>query len=313
MGSKRCYLTRPVVWHSLFVTSFILLAMGTATADDDIAQLVAQLDADEFTVRQQASEKLAELGGEAVDELQAAAVGTSLEVTSRAIQILEQWMSAPEPALRNQAKAALDQLAKSDSPSAARRAQRVLETAPSTAIANPFGNRIQVQIQMRAAAVQRGKRAVQVQANGKHIAIEIDQAGKIKMSVTEKKDGKDVTEKYEADNAADLKKKHPAAYELYQKYAERKGVIGGAFRAPAVHAVAPKAAREKTIESIQASIKRLDETAKRNPQMREAVERHKKMLRKNLDRLQAPPEDKPDEAKHPDEAKPVQPKLLPGD
>ena len=45
-----------------------------------------------------------------------------------------------------------------------------------------------------------------------------DPAQGIKVEVTEKQNGKEVTKKYEAKNAEELKKKLPAGYEIYKKY-----------------------------------------------------------------------------------------------
>lgn len=43
------------------------------------------------------------------------------------------------------------------------------------------------------------------------------------MEVSEKKDGKETTHKYAAKTADELKKKHPDAHELYEKYAKQAG------------------------------------------------------------------------------------------
>ena len=58
-----------------------------------------------------------------------------------------------------------------------------------------------------------------------HIAKNAD--GSIKLEITEKVNGKDVTKKFSAKSADELKKKSPKAYEAYKSYAEDGNAAGG--------------------------------------------------------------------------------------
>ena len=72
-----------------------------------------------------------------------------------------------------------------------------------------------------------GVKDIEAEDAGKSIKIDDDPAKGIKIEVTSKKDGKDVTQKFEAKNAAELKKKSPEGYKLYQKYAENQVQLNG--------------------------------------------------------------------------------------
>jgi hypothetical protein len=63
-----------------------------------------------------------------------------------------------------------------------------------------------------------GVKEISVSENGKTVKIQDDPAQGIKVELTEKENGKEVTKKYEAKNVEELKKKHPAGYDLYKKY-----------------------------------------------------------------------------------------------
>ena len=71
-----------------------------------------------------------------------------------------------------------------------------------------------------------GARTIGVQENGRKIDIKDDPNNGIELSVTEKVNGQDQTQKYTAKNLQELKQKHPEAEQLYQKYA-RAAVVPG--------------------------------------------------------------------------------------
>ena len=78
-----------------------------------------------------------------------------------------------------------------------------------------------------------GVKTIEAEENDRKVKITEDAAGGIKMDVTTTKNGKEVTDKYEAKNADDLKKKNGPAYDLYKQYSsgQRGGAIafGGAM------------------------------------------------------------------------------------
>jgi hypothetical protein len=202
---------------------------------EEIAKLVEQLDAERFNDRQAASQKLAGVGKAAVAALAKAAVGESLEVTTRAIGILGKYLESTDQETRDAAKTALEGIAKSDKPAAARRAQELIK--PQTQEQQPGGQGrvVQgvVQIQVGGAGASRrsmknvnGVKEIEAEENGKKVKITDDPKNGIKIEATSKKDGKDVTEKYEAKDAKELEKKHPEGYKLYKEYAENQGGMG---------------------------------------------------------------------------------------
>ena len=91
-----------------------------------IAQWIQQLDDDVFSVRESASRKLLRAGKATIEAVAKAAAGKSLEVTDRAVRILDELASSTEGATARSAKAALVELAASKDPAAAVRARTAL-------------------------------------------------------------------------------------------------------------------------------------------------------------------------------------------
>jgi hypothetical protein len=85
---------------------------------------VKALDDDDFAVREAASENLTKAGAAGIDELVAAATGRSLEVTCRALTILQELSTGRDT--ETAAVAALEKLAASKHEAASYRARRVL-------------------------------------------------------------------------------------------------------------------------------------------------------------------------------------------
>lgn len=208
-------------------------APADAPSPAEIATLVEQLDADSFAERQAATDKLGEIGKPAVEALEKAAVGDSLEVIVRAIDILKDLMDADDTATQEAAKAALEQVSGSDRAAAARRAADALKEAEAkrAPVANRLGGRIQIagvaingarRINVRTVD---GVKTIEVEEADRKIKITEDPKDGIKMEVTSKKDGKDVTDKYEAKNAEELKKQHPEAYKIYAQHKQAGGGI----------------------------------------------------------------------------------------
>jgi hypothetical protein len=204
-------------------------APATATADD-IAGWIKQLDADKFADRQAASEKLYGAGKAAIPALTEAATGDSLEVTVRTIDLLQRFFDGEDKSLKEAAKEGLEKIAKSDKSNAARRANEVLK--PIEAL-QPQGQMGRVQFH----AMNRGMKNVSVrETNGVKVIkaeegdrkIEITKKvdGSILMEIAEKANGKDVTKKYTAKDADDLKKQSAEAFKTYQQYAEYKNPLG---------------------------------------------------------------------------------------
>jgi hypothetical protein len=211
-------------------------AIGTAA---EIDRLVAELDAPRYSERQSASEKLAALGAAAIPALEKAAKAESLEVATRAIELLKKLLDASEASTRTDARQALQRLAKSERPKAARLAEEALKAKEQEEAANSaqgingrFGvNAIQIVVGNNARQVRvqnnNGKREISIDEGARKIKINDGAGQPIKIEVTTRKTtGKDSTEKYEAKDVEELKKKHPEAYKIYKDWENQRNPFG---------------------------------------------------------------------------------------
>ena len=228
----------------------------TATTAE-IADLVKQLDADDFKARQQAAEKLNALGKPAIPALGEAAQSSQLELMSQALGILRGFYQDNNTELKAAAKEALEKVAAGTNPNAAQRAKELL-TPPKSSENDPnrgniiVGNAGQGQIIINGAGGINGR----IQINGglpiqlgggarvfsksisnkdgvkttkvKQDGVEIEIVeGKEEITVKKTENGK--TEEFKAKDAEELKKKHPAGHELFEKHAGDKNAAAGAI------------------------------------------------------------------------------------
>ncbi len=228
--------------------------LGTSSSVP-IAELVRQLDSPRFAERTEASRRLDEAGKEAFPALAEAALGDSREATVRAIEILRKHSQEGDEATTTAAKESLQKIAASDHAFAARRAKDALTPPqPTPTVPNiqlgpiipnlPFGaqqnptadpgERDGWEFKTRRIQINNGVKQTEVTENDVKVKITEDANGGIQMEVTSKKDGKQATEKYSAKNADELKKKHPGAGKLYEKYGQP---LGGGIQIRAVPAV----------------------------------------------------------------------------
>lgn len=208
----------------------------------DVAELIQQLEANRFSKRQHASQQLLEAGKAAIPALAEAAMGESRETTSRAIEILKKHFQSNDEFTKAAAKAALEKIAQGTNGQAARAAEQALNPKkaeppppPGIQLLGVPGAQMQLQIQIQGAFGGNGKRVTMHNLNGvktidaqdgnRKVKITDDPNNGIKMEITETKDGKDETKKYEAKNADELKKNHPDAHKLFEEYSKPGGGI----------------------------------------------------------------------------------------
>lgn len=217
---------------------------GNKTASaEQVSGWIRQLDSPRFAERTEATRQLEEAGQVAFPALAEAALGDSREVTLRAIEILKKHLQEGDEATKAAAKECLQKIASSDHLSSARRAQEALHPPkPPPAIPNiqlgpllpnlPIGQQqVQLQIQVNAfggnqtrrVQIKNGVKQTEISENDLKVKITEDAQRGIEMEVIRKKDGKETTEKYSAKNADELKKKHPEAGKLYEKYSQQLG------------------------------------------------------------------------------------------
>jgi hypothetical protein len=128
--------------RSLLLSAILLFAVAAAPAwsadrangkpaevSASIADLIADLDSDEYAARKKATRALIQSGNKAVTQLTTAAEDGSLEVRIRVIRILrELYTGAQEDTTIDAAELALETLAESDSRPLSARANRVLNS-----------------------------------------------------------------------------------------------------------------------------------------------------------------------------------------
>jgi hypothetical protein len=271
---------------------------ATESDGDQIRQLIKQLNDDKFAARQAASRELAGRGKAVIPDLTKAATGAHLEVTTRAVELLEQFLKSTDTATRTAAREALDKLASTEHAAAAAAAARVLEkhqtqTAsgnigqiiqgqPFQIVPGPGGIRIaQAQFQFRLQGGQAGLKKFQMKKVNGVTTIDVSEGGKavkiiddpnkgISVEVTETKGEKKDTKKYEAKNAAELKKKNPEAHKLYEKYTannragQLRGVQFGGGRIQNQGGAAKNAPQPEKTEKAEEGPDKSDEPADAN-------------------------------------------------
>lgn len=279
-------------------TLLVLAMASTAFADEPAAGVAADADAgkiakwiedlgsEDFNTRDDASAALSKAGAEAIPALvEAAQEGFGLETPTRAVKILVKFAESDDEPTAKAAKAGLEKLTKSDRKFVARLAESALEEpAPQQPVVNPFGGRIVIQqnaiagngvrIQHR---VVNGERTIDVDDNGKKIKITDTNGKDIVVKVEEQVNGQAKTTESKGEDLADLKKKHPDAARLYEKYVGRGNAIQLQFRQARIQARAlpngqrivpraripfvPRRDVDQAIEEIDESIEELKKLA----------------------------------------------------
>jgi hypothetical protein len=237
----------------------------------------------------------------------------------------------------------LEKLAQSPDASLAGRAKKILTTPVEPAQGTPVpvapGIRIvpavpaagAIRLQVRGAVIAGGGKSIQVkdengvrdiesQEKDKKVKIHDDPDKGIQIEVTETKDGKEETKKYEAKNAEELKKNHPEAHKIYEELGKGGpkieiggigvGGFGGGFGggilpaggvpipvpaavpgAPAVPAD-PIDARKFRLQGIERSIEGLDRAMEQLQKQKARLLEQKAELEKEIEKPAEKPADK---------------------
>lgn len=241
------------LWFAAFGAAQVCLAVACGAAEsrsaprnasaEQIAGWIRQLDAPRFAERTEATRQLEEAGKVAFPALAEAALGESREVTLRAIEILRKHSQEGDELTKTAARECLQKIADSGHASMARRAKEALNppqpppTLPNIRLGPimpnaPIGpQQVQVQIQVNAFGgnqtrriqIKNGVKQTEISENDLKIKITEGAQGDIQMEVTRQKDGKETVEKISAKNADELKKTHPDAGKLYDRYQQQLG------------------------------------------------------------------------------------------
>ena len=215
----------------LSVIAFMLLASGSFAAEpEQINKLIEELASRDFATRDAATEQLQSSGGDATPALAEAALNGGLEVRRRAFGILRKLYQSGNEETKQAAKDALQKVAAGDTPGISDQAGQLLNP-PKPVAPRAFGG-IQLQVQVAAVGGRKvsirtvnGVKEIEAEENGRKVQITDDPRNGIRIKVTEEnEDGKEETKEYEADNTDELKKKHPDAHKLYEKYSKGPGI-----------------------------------------------------------------------------------------
>jgi len=196
-----------------------------ANGSGKISSLIKQLNDDEFSNREEAVKKLTELGAAAVPALTRATRNKSPEPSMRAFDIIVRQYRNGNAEAKKKATNALKKIAKSGNSHSAK-AKEALEPPKEVAgTANNVTAKADIRIggeginfKRVSVTVQNGVTTVDAEENGQKVKILEDPKKGISVEITEDKEGKEETTKYQAANTEELRKKHPEAHKIYQKY-----------------------------------------------------------------------------------------------
>jgi hypothetical protein len=261
---------------------------ASSTVAPDLKELIRQLDADEFAVRNAASEKLAKLGKDALPALEEGVRSDSREASTRSFELLQQLLEKGDADAKNAARSSLAKLAQG-SDAVATQAKKLLEPKPIAPDVNVDsrtgairilggGGMIRIRAPIAPAApirvvegearvaksvsvsVVNGVKTIAVDDNGKKLKIVDDPVKGIEGEITQTKDGKEATSKFAAKDADELKTKHPEAHKLYEQYAKGAGAVRVEFDAIKAKAIAGgRVVRGLDKDRIEALLKKVDE------------------------------------------------------
>ena len=245
---------------------------------EEIARDIRKLDANQFVQRREAALRLTQAGEAAIAPLAKAATNGSREAATSALAILRKHYSKKQPAsLHTAARQALQQIAQSDHPRAARQDQAILNPPPPAPPAAPAiqfqGGQFRIQIQNAGAqAIQvqmiNGHKKIDVRANDRRIKITESPQNGIEFELHDKHNGKPRVRKFTAKNSQELQQKHPEIHRLYVQYAKQAGggvprVVIGLPGRPGLGGLPRRPPNQRLTGTLDQAIMRLKATSER--------------------------------------------------
>ena len=237
---------------------------ATPEIREQIGQWIADWDAPQFGKRQAATQRLLKAGQAAFPQLLEAARHPSREVSERALDVLEQHHRLGDAAIKEAAGEALRKLAGPEDAAALDRVARAARAAlrPANDANNPGLARVNaaalIQARLNAGRARaiagnigvanggirvnggiarsisvsdiNGSKKIQIREKERSVSIDLPRGGPIALELTETKDGKSTTRKFEAKDLDELKQKHPEAHKVYEEFAP---MFGGVRTPPA--------------------------------------------------------------------------------
>jgi len=197
-------------------------------ARNTIQQSITRLSSRSLAERQKAARELLEAGVPGLEAVGQAADTEDLDLALSCLGILQNGLSAKDPAVQKAARDALQKLTTSPLEAVSQRA-RLLLSPPAKVEINPGGAfvpgdpplgivrrgaNISVRVEMQGNDI----RKITAREDDREVIIDEVTGKSLVITVTNTVNGQKQTETYAAKNAAELKTKHPAAFELYTRY-----------------------------------------------------------------------------------------------
>ncbi|MEX2186766.1 MAG: hypothetical protein WD875_08235 [Pirellulales bacterium] len=240
-------------------------AVNAPPSDEAMCRWIEALASPSSADRGEAQSELSRAGNAALPHVAAAARSPNPEVRLRSVEILRRHAAGDDAALAAAAQASLDELASASQTPVARAAQTALAVNAQQRLADEARKNesqmivrgrgivmIRPAIIARAAVARRvavgrsvsvtvinGKRTIVAEEGGERVEISDGGDDGIKMTITKTIDGKEKKESFAAQDAKQLKEKHPEAYKEYAKHADDGG--GAAVRQRLVEILGEKA------------------------------------------------------------------------
>jgi hypothetical protein len=275
----------------------ILTPIEAATSAE-IAALIDKLDDTAFATRQQATERLSNLGSLVTTQLEVAAGAASREVASRAFQILKHHFQNSDETNRDAAKAALAHLAESADVATAQRARDILNPPRPVATSNRwgppppipppfnnagrnvFGGNIAGGLRRVSVGNAGGKKTIEIDDRERSIVFTENQpGGAIEAQITDRQNAGNPVRKVAARDLADLRRKDADLARLFEQYGDTNRHVAGLpavnpapFPAMPPPRTNPADALRLQLQSLDAILYRYKQRAQTDPNAQRMVE-----------------------------------------
>ncbi len=204
-----------------------------AAETSDLDRWIHQLDSDAFAERRAATQKLFEMGSNAVSALADIASSELSEAGMRAIDILKRHARSDNSELQSSATEALTQIANNEHARLASSAREALRPQTPASLnrfgpgfpqigggfpqgaAGPIPRR---GITRQVSRSSKGIRDTEIEDGTRKIKIHEEPAGDISVEITVTEGDKPTTRRFEAKNADELKQKSTEAHQLYEAF-----------------------------------------------------------------------------------------------
>lgn len=230
-----------------------------AATPEQLQQWIKDLVHQKFATRQAASQKLVQAGVPGMEAAADAAKTEDLELATRCLAVLTEGLTSKVDDVRKAAKTALEALTKSENKSVAQRARQALDTPrgipaiPGVFVPGNGRNFQQIRVQ-----VVNGSREITAIENGKEVVIKDTNGKDISITITETVNGKKQSQTFKGKDEDDLKKNHPEAHALFEKYAKGNGAVriqigGNAFGGNIFMPVLPQQMARRVLNPLKAA------------------------------------------------------------